>query len=422
MQTNLHPNSFSARSGAMLAIIPAIAWLLVSACAGRAQTGPGTNWVLTSAPSLGWKAIASSADGARLAAAANDGRAGGGICLSTNAGASWALSAAPVARWTGIASSADGVSLAAVVNGDAGGGIYASTNSGSSWALTAAPTLAWSCIAASANGVRLVAGSYGGGIYVSADGGGSWGLSLASGLWFTSVAASADGLKLAAVAWNTYVIWVSDDGGLTWRESYPYFGIKDLYARLWTGVAVSADGSRIAAAATTDFWNGGLGFAGGICTSADGGTSWNWTSASASAGWVALAGSTDGAVLAAVDQVGGILISTNSGSAWFSAGAAATGWTSIASSADGARMAAVTPSAIYTAASVVPPSRPPLLLGFAANTLTLSWQNTGNWGLQQNDNLANSNNWSACQGITSGNGTNQLQIINPKGQLFFRLH
>ena len=90
----------------------------------------------------------------------------------------------------------------------------------------------------------------------------------------------------------------------------------------------------------------------------------------------------------------------------------------IASSADGGKLVAtVKGGGIYTANVM-----PPLATSFSSNTVTISWQTVGNWTLQQNDDLGNTNNWVSCTGITTVNGTNQLQIVAPQGQRFFRLH
>jgi hypothetical protein len=64
---------------------------------------------------------------------------------------------APSASWDAIASSADGTKLAAAVGFL--GTIYLSTNAGSTWKATSAPTLAWQTIVSSADGNKLVAGA-----------------------------------------------------------------------------------------------------------------------------------------------------------------------------------------------------------------------------------------------------------------------
>src|ERR1035438_9648461 len=66
----------------------------------------------TNAPALAWWAVASSADGTRLAAVVRN----GGIYTSTNSGATWVSNSAPVRTWWAIASSADGTKLAAAID------------------------------------------------------------------------------------------------------------------------------------------------------------------------------------------------------------------------------------------------------------------------------------------------------------------
>jgi subtilase family serine protease len=64
---------------------------------------------------------------------------------------------------------------------------------------------------------------------------------------------------------------------------------------------------------------------------------------------------------------------------------------------------------------------PTLYISHNGNAVTVSWQNTGSWTLQQNANLASANGWTANTGWTTSNGTNSLTINNPAGNLFFRL-
>jgi hypothetical protein len=63
---------------------------------------------------------------------------------------------------------------------------------------------------------------------------------------------------------------------------------------------------------------------------------------------------------------------------------------------------------------------PTLYISHAGNTVTVYWQNTGTWTLQQNSNLATTN-WTANTSWTTSNGMNSLIINNPSGILFFRL-
>jgi hypothetical protein len=75
---------------------------------GRIFTNSGTMWHPTSAPQADWSAVASSADGFKLAAANTT-----AIYVSTNAGADWIPAGAPAGHWSYIASCADGSRLVA---------------------------------------------------------------------------------------------------------------------------------------------------------------------------------------------------------------------------------------------------------------------------------------------------------------------
>jgi len=283
------------------------------------------NWTLSSAPpSEPWYAIASSADGTRLAA----GVLGGGIYTSTNAGSTWTGTSAPGESWASIASSADGTKLAA---GTYRGGIYISTNAGSTWTVSSAPTEYWYSIASSADGTKLAA-TDGHGIYTSTNAGSTWTQTSAPGeLWFF-IASSADGTKLAADVSNGG-IYTSADSGLTWTQT-------SAPSEDWYSIASSSDGTKLAAV---------VGDGGQIYTSTDSGSTWIPTSAPGE-GWSSIAASADGTELAAVANGGGIYTSTNAGSTWTATSAPGEGWSSIASSADGTKLAAVVyVGGIYTA-------------------------------------------------------------------------
>lgn len=137
-----------------------------------------------------WSAIASSYDGAKLAAVVYDGQ----IYTSTDSGMSWVPRETNRA-WSAITSSYDGDKLAAVVYG---GQIYTSTDSGVSWTPRDS-SRAWYSITSSSDGATLAAVVYGGDIYTSNDYGVTWTAQLNGGNWI-SVTASGDGSKLAAAA------------------------------------------------------------------------------------------------------------------------------------------------------------------------------------------------------------------------------
>jgi len=178
----------------------------------------GATWISNSAPTLFWT-VATSVDGNKLVAAL------GWICTSTDSGATWTLSGAPVlSYWRSVASSADGTKLVAAesdINFPWGtGSIYTSTDSGATWISNNVPGLDWSSVASSADGTKLVAaaldnpnypGSHGG-IYTSTNSGATW---ILNWIWsgpggsLCSVASSADGSKLFAAVENGIYICTS---------------------------------------------------------------------------------------------------------------------------------------------------------------------------------------------------------------------
>jgi hypothetical protein len=82
----------------------------------------GSTWIQTSAPTNHWVTVASSADGSKLAAAADT-----LIYTSSDSGATWTSNSVPARRWVSLSSSADGCKLLAADEGYSGadpGGIY----------------------------------------------------------------------------------------------------------------------------------------------------------------------------------------------------------------------------------------------------------------------------------------------------------
>ena len=133
--------------------------------------------------------------------------------------------------WSGIDCSADGTRMAAVVNG---GEIWVSTDAGATWSARAsAGTRNWLSIALSDNGMRMAAlemtvvsvpdffGNHttrrSSKIWLSNDGGSTWTLSITrTDGSLTEVAISPDGSKIAAA--GSGGIWISVNGGLNWTQ------------------------------------------------------------------------------------------------------------------------------------------------------------------------------------------------------------
>ena len=189
-----------------------------------------------------WYAVASSADGTKLAAGSRGNGSGGLIYTSTNSGADWQPAAAPTNYWRTIASSADGTRLIAA--GDVFG-VYLSTDSGNSWTHAGLPPFPQWTVASPAAGTKLVAADFAdsnnisGHIFTSTDSGNTWvSNTLVSG-FFQSVAISADGSKIVAATRDPYVLVSTNFGGSWVTNNLPGGG------SYFAGVALSADGGRV---------------------------------------------------------------------------------------------------------------------------------------------------------------------------------
>lgn len=253
----------SSADGSRLAIVteggaePEYGGILVS-------TDYGDNWTLTSAPLVGWNSIATSASGTKLVAAGRQ-----GVYTSADSGVTWVQRLNPAGGAVkAVASSADGVKLVAVAD-QAAFGIYTSADSGVTWQPVTAPPgrangngIHFHGAASSANGNRLIAIAdrddpanpvyeVRSEIYRSTDGGSTWSFTQlpAAGneiLEPKSVASSADGLRLAltadysnpGVAWHGRV-YTSNNGGDNWTAQ-PAAPLE-----VNADIASSADGSRL---------------------------------------------------------------------------------------------------------------------------------------------------------------------------------
>ena len=173
----------------------------------------------STAGSLDWASVASSADGTKLVAAATLGN----IYTSTDSGATWTQRTQQ--GFVGVVSSADGTKLVAgftlptrTSSGylPAGGYLCTSADSGAAWTQTG-PDVGWMSVASSADGSKLVAAGAGAftdpdGIsgysddylYMSTDSGVTWNQTAIQDGW-RAVASSADGTKLVAAVYFGYI-------------------------------------------------------------------------------------------------------------------------------------------------------------------------------------------------------------------------
>ena len=72
--------------------------------------------------------------------------------------------------------------------------------------------------------------------------------------------------------------------------------------------------------------------------------------------------------------------------------------------------------------AVQTPGAPTLYISHSGNSVTVYWQEVAGWNLMQSGNLTTPiGNWSVRSSPTLTNGTNYLTLVNPAGNLFFRL-
>ena len=116
---------------------------------------------------------------------------------------------------------------------------------------------------------------------------------------WTGIASSADGTKLAAVV-RYGLIYTSTDSGANWTEC------ASAGERLWRCVASSDDGSKLAAAVSQGY----------IYTSTDSGASWTEHASAGARNWYSIASTADGAKLAAAVAGGYIYTSADGGASW----------------------------------------------------------------------------------------------------------
>jgi hypothetical protein len=244
----------STNSGAKWASnnVPAIEWWSVAASADGSRliaaasysgsgiytsTNSGANWVSNIIPNYAWISVASSADGAKLVAVAGGGQVLGPIYTSTDSGATWFSNNVPASHWISVASSADGNKLIALTQFN----YYTSTNSGNTWTSNGIPSVTWTSVASSADGDKLVAAGLVSGthhIFTSTNSGSTWTTNNAAILRTTAIESSADGATLVEVEPNW--IWLSTNSGVSW--------VSNNLTGFWHGVAISADGAKLAVA------------------------------------------------------------------------------------------------------------------------------------------------------------------------------
>lgn len=266
------------------------------------STNSGSTWITNNLPTFqGWQSVASSADGSILGAVATYEN----IYISTNSGAVWTPSqGAPGENWYSIACSEDGTKFVAAPYDDLSGNplpIYISTNSGATWAATTSPTNNWTAVCSSADGTTLAASTFDGPIYVSTNAGCTWATNHSPVAYWKSLASSADGTKLIAGAAPSFYFYTSTNSGITWQSNTP--GLFIYKSSTFVSVASSANGNILAVAGF-----GNDSYPNQIFVSTNSGKAWaSQGNVPTNAGptWQGIASSADGGKLAAAAyQVG----------------------------------------------------------------------------------------------------------------------
>jgi hypothetical protein len=273
----------------------------------------------------------------------------------------WSLAAStPSQSWRAIAASASGNQLVAAFNGS----IYMSTDSGATWAATSATNADWVSVASSGDGTTLAAAASGASpaIYLSTDSGANWAPvgnidpNWPNPQYWNNVALSADGTKLAAVEGTgpagpgfnsgSHHVYILSNvrGPVVEHFGNVYSGPPNQPTYMQVeAVSWSADGSRLIVAGQ---WGGG---SGAVALSLDLGVNWSIVPFGGGNDFYSLASSADGLKLAVaglgvsggVEQPGPIYTSRDGGTTWTQSGAPINYWYSVASSSDGTKLAAV---------------------------------------------------------------------------------
>jgi len=257
-----------------------------------------------------WSCLAMSNDGTKVIAGENGGR----LYTSADSGTAW-IERRPAGNlslaWSCAAMSADGTKL---IGGIRGGGLYVSYNSGANWAKRqpwGTYNSAWSCVAMSSDGAKMVAGLEQGsgtesGFYTSVDYGVNWTVLQPAPVSWSRLAMSSDGRMLLAV--NAGRLYVSTDLGHTWNEQEP----STWPSEGWSCIAISSDGVGMLAGI-------GGGTTGPLYTSFNSGATWTLSQPAGPTVnkiWSGVAMSSDGTRMIAAAADGGLYTSSDSGKTW----------------------------------------------------------------------------------------------------------
>jgi hypothetical protein len=385
-------------------------------------------WRQTGAvPTNFWLAVSASADGSKLLASSQymyDLSDRSAVYRSTNSGASWLLTSLPDGFFVSLSSSADGNNLLAV----SPAWVYTSRDAGATWTSNSMPSTAYNWLhgASSDNGSSLVvvANGFGtaGPVFISTNAGASWAQCGSAPLaYWSGIACSADGSKLVATdnhlpgAYGIYYpsyIHASTNSGASWFVT----GAPQLY---WSAVASSADGGKWFAAAG----GGSYAYPMGIYTSTNFGASWT-TNNTPLESWSAISCSADGTRVVAIAPGNVMYYSTDSGTTWTSGGTPLQNWVAAAFSGNGnLLLGASYYGGIYALALPVAAPLPSLQIALANSRASIAWptNNAAGFILQQTTNLLGTN-WVTVTNLpVITNLFYQVSLTPTNRQDFFRL-
>ncbi|HQS31903.1 MAG: hypothetical protein B7Y54_08735 [Polaromonas sp. 35-63-240] len=323
---------------------------------------------------------------------------------SVEPGLAFTAAAKSTHNWWFAASSASGQKLAAVgnnfqalhaPNATASGTVWTSADGGVNWAelnaLGQPPSNAWASIASSADGTKLAVVGIAAGIWTSADSGATWTSNDLpqyfpdiSKTEFVSVSMSADGSRMVAATLYTDG-GTGVDGRIFTYEQTPGmpFGqgtwtqqASPTSIHMWRGVAMSADGSTLVAAAYQDSQAANE----GVYVSTDHGATWTNKLSPAATTAYRVAISADGKTMIMAERFGKIYTSSDAGVSW-TLGASSGGFNAVASSADGKTLMAVQANGFAAVEGPNPPAdrNGKLLVSSDGGANWISRGPTGEW-------------------------------------------
>jgi hypothetical protein len=324
----------------------------------------------------------------------------------------------PFVDWASVACSADGSKMFAMglVPGDDIGPIpfYFSTDEGASWTNTEVAKI-WRSLAVSADGTKIasVYDQVGIGLLLSTNSGSTWNGTSASNL--TCIAWSEDGKTLVA---GGELLGISTKDGAAWS----YFEVTNAY---WSSVATSADGSKLVAAVLYFHSNGNAIGPGVIYTSKDFGNTWAATSAPSNR-WVSVACSADGTKLAAAAS-NCVYTSSDSGTTWISNNVTSGQLVAVASSADGCRLVAADAGDFSNNGHVYifqATPKPSLSMMASGGDMLVSWTVPSMPFVLEKSPSLNGADWTEVTAEATFNYSslrNEVRLQSPAAQVFYRL-